>query len=117
MTPHTIAWTNIPRADQSDDFPPVHHGESRDVGAVRIETRARRPQHAHENEQVSYIISGALKFILEGRTSSVRGRVLHIRQRPQPRGDRGHARDRVFSPLRQDWWTIPKVLSEIGLRA
>ena len=64
------------------------------------------PQHAHENEQVSYIISGALKFILEGRDIIVRGgEVLHIPP------NLPHAAEAiedtlaidVFSPLRQDW--------------
>jgi len=64
------------------------------------------PQHAHENEQVSYIISGALKFVLEGRDVIVRGgEVLHIPPNVP------HAAEAVedtiaidvFSPLRQDW--------------
>ncbi len=64
------------------------------------------PQHSHENEQVSYIISGALKFILEGREIVVKGgEVLQIPPHVP------HAAEAiedcvaidVFSPVRQDW--------------
>ncbi len=64
------------------------------------------PLHAHENEQVSFVMSGALKFKLEGREVIVRaGEVLQIP------GTVPHevevlkdtlALD-VFSPVRQDW--------------
>ena len=65
------------------------------------------PQHSHENEQVSYIISGALKFVFEGgRDVVVRGgEVLQIAPHVP------HAAEAiedtlaidVFSPTRQDW--------------
>ena len=64
------------------------------------------PQHAHENEQVSYVISGALKFIFEGRDIIARGGdVLQIPPNVP------HAAEAiedtlaidVFSPVRQDW--------------
>jgi quercetin dioxygenase-like cupin family protein len=64
------------------------------------------PQHVHENEQVSYIISGALKFIFEGRDIIARGgEVLQIPPNVP------HAAEAiedtlaidVFSPVRQDW--------------
>src|SRR5712675_211726 len=43
------------------------------VARFELKRGAVVPQHSHENEQVSYIISGALKFILEGRDIVVRG--------------------------------------------
>jgi quercetin dioxygenase-like cupin family protein len=64
------------------------------------------PQHAHENEQVSYIISGALKFIVDGSPVVVRGgEVLQIPPNVP------HAAEAiedtlaidVFTPVRQDW--------------
>jgi quercetin dioxygenase-like cupin family protein len=64
------------------------------------------PQHAHENEQVSYIVSGALKFLFDGREIVVRGgEVLQIPPNVP------HAAEAVedcvaidvFSPVRQDW--------------
>ena len=64
------------------------------------------PQHAHENEQVSFIISGALKFILEGRDIVVRGGEL-LQIPPNVPHSAEAVEDTlaidVFSPIRQDW--------------
>ena len=64
------------------------------------------PRHAHENEQVSYIVSGALKFVFDDREIVVRGGEL-IQIPPNV----PHAAEviedciafDVFSPVRQDW--------------
>ena len=64
------------------------------------------PEHAHENEQVSFVISGALTFTIGGRDIIVRaGELLQIPSHAP------HAvavlEDTlvvdVFSPVRQDW--------------
>ena len=76
------------------------------VARFELKRGAVVPQHAHENEQVSYIISGALKFVFEGRDIVVRGgEVLQIAPHVP------HAAEAiedtlaidVFSPTRQDW--------------
>jgi quercetin dioxygenase-like cupin family protein len=63
-------------------------------------------EHAHENEQISYVITGALKFRMEGREIVVRaGELLQIPPHVP------HAVEviedsvtiDVFSPIRQDW--------------
>ena len=64
------------------------------------------PRHSHENEQVSYIVSGALKFVFDDHEVVVRGgEVLQIPSSVP------HAAEvvedcvaiDVFSPVRQDW--------------
>ncbi len=64
------------------------------------------PRHAHENEQVSYIVSGALTFVFDDRRVTVRGgEVIQIPPNVP------HAAEviedcvaiDVFSPVRQDW--------------
>jgi unsaturated pyranuronate lyase len=64
------------------------------------------PQHAHENEQVSLVLSGALRFKIDGREETIRGGdVLQIP------GNVPHEVEvledaiviDVFSPIRQDW--------------
>ena len=76
------------------------------VARFEIKRGGTVPQHSHENEQVSYIISGALKFVFEGRDIVVRGgEVLQIAPHVP------HAAEAiedtlaidVFSPIRQDW--------------
>jgi quercetin dioxygenase-like cupin family protein len=76
------------------------------VARFELKRGAVVPQHAHENEQVSYIISGALKFILEGRDIVVRGGEL-LQIPPNVPHSAEAVEDTlaidVFSPIRQDW--------------
>jgi unsaturated pyranuronate lyase len=64
------------------------------------------PVHSHEQEQVSYVVSGALRFVVGGQEIDVRGgSVLHIPS-GVPHGvtvlEPSEVID-VFSPVRQDW--------------
>ena len=64
------------------------------------------PMHAHDSEQMTYVLHGALKFSIGGEEITVReGEVLHI-----PAGVQHQAEALedtfeldVFSPLRRDW--------------
>jgi len=64
------------------------------------------PMHAHESEQMTYVLHGALKFLVGGEEITVReGEVLHI-----PAGIQHQAEALedtfdldVFSPLRLGW--------------
>ena len=64
------------------------------------------PLHAHESEQMTYVLQGALKFVINGEEITVReGEVLHI-----PPGVEHQAEALedtfeldVFSPVRQAW--------------
>jgi len=64
------------------------------------------PRHAHENEQFSYVLRGALRFVLDDREVIVsEGDVLHI---PSHVPHEAHALEDtldldVFCPPRQDW--------------
>jgi quercetin dioxygenase-like cupin family protein len=64
------------------------------------------PAHAHENEQVSYVVRGALQFHIGGRDIVVRGGdVLQIPSWVEHGVtvlEDSEAID-VFSPVRQDW--------------
>jgi quercetin dioxygenase-like cupin family protein len=64
------------------------------------------PEHAHENEQVSLVLSGALKFMIDGREVVVRGGELlqipgHVPHAVEVLED--SVTIDVFSPIRQDW--------------
>src|SRR5712675_2496398 len=66
------------------------------------------PMHAHESEQMTYVLHGALKFVVGGEEITVReGEVLHI-----PAGVEHQAEALedtfeldVFSPVRPGWLT------------
>lgn len=67
---------------------------------------ARVPQHQHYHEQVSHVVEGALKFVLEGREVTVRaGEILcippHVPHEVIALED-SVALD-IFNPPREDW--------------
>lgn len=64
------------------------------------------PAHAHDNEQVSMVLSGRLRFLLEGGEAEVGpGQVMQLA--PQERHGVEVLEDSVvldlFSPRREDW--------------
>ena len=76
---------------------------------VYFEQGASVPTHAHENEQLTYILEGVLRFWLGEEESDVvdvaAGEVLHI---PSLLPHRAEALERtldvdIFCPPRQDW--------------
>lgn len=100
-------WDDIP-AEQINPTISRQYITADRVTVARFELKrgAVVPQHSHENEQVSYIISGALKFMFDGRDIVVRGgEVLQISPHVP------HAAEAiedtlaidVFCPVRQDW--------------
>ena len=64
------------------------------------------PMHAHASEQMTYVMHGALKFVVGGEEITVRdGEVLHI---PSGVAHQAEALEDtfeidVFSPVRHDW--------------
>jgi quercetin dioxygenase-like cupin family protein len=76
---------------------------------VYLEKGAIVPKHAHENEQLTYILSGTLRFWLGDDQSQVvdvaAGEVLHI---PSNLAHKAEALETtldvdIFCPPRQDW--------------
>ncbi len=76
------------------------------IARVLLQQGAVVPLHSHHNEQVSYILEGALKFLIQGREIVVRaGEVLCI---PPNVPHEAHALENtvdldIFNPPRQDW--------------
>jgi quercetin dioxygenase-like cupin family protein len=81
-------------------------GEREMLAQVSLKKGAIVPQHEHEAEQLTYILQGSLRFIINGDETIVReGEVLHIPSRVPHQAE---ALDDtveldVFSPIRQDW--------------
>jgi quercetin dioxygenase-like cupin family protein len=76
------------------------------VARVLLKKGAHVPLHSHHNEQVSYILEGALKFVLENKEVIVHaGEVLCIP--PNMPHEAFALEDTVdldiFNPPRQDW--------------
>ena len=64
------------------------------------------PQHSHDNEQITYVLEGTLKFVIEGRELIVRsGEILVI---PSNLPHSAEALEDtvdldIFCPPREDW--------------
>ncbi|MBV9608296.1 MAG: cupin domain-containing protein, partial [Acidobacteria bacterium] len=76
------------------------------VARVLMKKGCYVPLHSHENEQVTYILEGALKFIIDGKEVVVHaGEVLCIP--PNMPHEATALEDTVdldvFTPPRQDW--------------
>jgi quercetin dioxygenase-like cupin family protein len=83
-------------------------GDKAMVAQVFLKKGAVVPEHFHESEQITYILSGALEFELEGTKVVVNaGQVLRI---PSNVPHRAVALEDtldldIFSPIRHDWLT------------
>jgi quercetin dioxygenase-like cupin family protein len=81
-------------------------GERAMLSQIYLKRGALVPIHSHESEQMTYILSGALKFLVGGEEITVReGEVLHI---PAWLPHQAEALEDTFeldffSPIRQDW--------------
>jgi quercetin dioxygenase-like cupin family protein len=100
-------WTDVP-AEQIN--PAISRrfisGDRVTVARFELAGGGVVPAHAHENEQVSFVVSGALKFVVDGQSTVVRGGELlqipaNVRHEVEVLED-SLVVD-VFSPIRQDW--------------
>jgi quercetin dioxygenase-like cupin family protein len=81
-------------------------GENLMLARIRLQKGSVVPEHSHVNEQLTYIVEGALKFWIDGKELIVRaGEVLCI---PSNMPHKAEALEDtldmdVFYPPRQDW--------------
>lgn len=82
-------------------------GERTMLGRIVLRKGAVVPEHSHENEQISYIVEGALRFTMgDGRTITVRAgevlvipsNVVHSAVAEEDTVDLD-----IFTPPRADW--------------
>ena len=103
-------WSDMPKERVSDVLDRrLITGEHVMLTHVYLKKGAIVPQHNHHNEQISYILEGALRFWIgedESEVIDVRaGEVLHI---PSLVKHKAEALEEtvdvdIFSPPRQDW--------------
>lgn len=81
-------------------------GEREMLAQIYLKRGALVPIHAHESEQMTYILQGALRFLVDGEEIIVReGEVLHIPSRTlhQAEALEDTLELDVFSPVRAEW--------------
>lgn len=81
-------------------------GEREMLAQIYLKRGALVPIHAHDSEQMTYILQGALRFLVDGEEIVVReGEVLHIPSRlpHQAEALEDTLELDVFSPVRAEW--------------
>ena len=81
-------------------------GEREMLAQIYLKKGALVPTHSHESEQITYVLQGALKFLVTGEEITVsEGEVLQI---PSWSEHQAEALEDtfsldLFSPIRKDW--------------
>ena len=100
-------WDEIALEKVTETFSrKIVSGDREMLAQVYLKAGCVVPMHAHESEQMTYILQGALRFLVGGEEITVReGEVLHIPSRIEHQAealDDTFSLD-VFSPIREDW--------------
>jgi len=102
-----LAWKNVERERLNEHIDrEMVHGEKLMLSRVFIKKGGHVPMHHHPNEQLTYILEGALKFSIDGKEVVVRaGEILCI---PSNMPHEAWALEDtldldVFTPPREDW--------------
>ncbi len=102
-----IPWSQVERESLNDKIDrEMLHGDKLMLARVFMKKGAHVPKHQHHNEQVTYILEGALKFAIDGKEIVVKaGEVLCI---PSSMPHEAWAVEDtvdldVFTPPREDW--------------
>ena len=81
-------------------------GEKVMLGRIYFPKGAIVPLHQHESEQITHVLSGALRFEVAGQEVIVKaGEILHIPSNTQHSAEALEECDEIdaFSPIRADW--------------
>lgn len=100
-------WSQIPQEQLNDRMRrQVVHTQRLTVARLEMNTGCRVPVHSHENEQLSMVLSGRLRFLLENGEEEVGpGQVMRLAPN-EPHGVEVLEDSVVidlFSPPREDW--------------
>ena len=107
MEPRQIPFEKLPLEELTDKVSRRYvYGEEAMLCRFELKKGAHIPLHHHPNEQITYIVSGAVKVKMQGKEYTVRaGEVLII---PMDVPHEFEALEDtididIFSPPRQDW--------------
>jgi quercetin dioxygenase-like cupin family protein len=103
-------WDEMPKEELTDTFARrLITGDRVMLAHVYLKKGALVPRHSHENEQLTYILEGGLRFWIGEDESQVidvmAGEVLHIPSLVQHKAEalEDTLDVDIFSPPRQDW--------------
>jgi unsaturated pyranuronate lyase len=103
-------WDEMPKEELTETFARrLITGDRVMLAHVYIKKGSIVPRHSHENEQITYILEGGLRFWIGEDESQVidvmAGEVLHIPSMVQHKAEalEDTLDVDIFSPPRQDW--------------
>ena len=103
-------WDEMPKEELTDTFARrLITGDRVMLAHVYLKKGSIVPRHSHENEQITYILEGGLRFWIGEDESQVidvmAGEVLHIPSLVQHKAEalEDTLDVDIFSPPRQDW--------------
>ncbi|MGA2597880.1 MAG: cupin domain-containing protein [Bryobacteraceae bacterium] len=103
----TYAWDQIEKEQVNPALTrQVIHAETMTVARLFLKKGCFVPVHSHHNEQISMVEEGSLKFVMEGKTLTIKaGEILRIP--PHVPHSAEALEDSIavdlFSPPREDW--------------
>jgi unsaturated pyranuronate lyase len=100
-------WSLIPQEQLNDKLSRKYiSGEKMTVAQLFLHKGCLVPEHNHESEQISLVITGCLKLSLEGHVQLVRSNES-LQIPPNVKHSAEALEDSlvydIFSPVRQDW--------------
>lgn len=102
-----ISWDNIEQDNLINGIKRrIITGEKVMLGRIYFPKGAKVPSHTHESEQVTHVITGCLKFLINGQEIFVRaGQTLVIPSHEEHSAEAIEETDEIdtFSPIRTDW--------------
>src|SRR5438067_12696122 len=102
-----LSWISVDREAMSTLLMRQHLScEKMTLARVELKKGCYVPSHQHENEQISHVLEGALKFVSEGREYVMRAGEMLVIPSSAPH-DALASEDTtvldIFAPARADW--------------
>ena len=103
----SVSWSDVPEDRLIQGIQRrIVTGDKVMLGRLYFPKGAAVPAHRHMNEQITYVITGALRFVVDGTEVVVRsGETLHIASNAEHSAEALEETDEIdaFSPIRTDW--------------
>lgn len=102
-----LVWSEVPKEHVTPVITrQIVTGEKAMAGMITLQKGSYVPKHSHESEQLTYVIEGSLRFLIDGREILVSaGEVLVIPAWVEHEATAIELTVEldIFSPIRKDW--------------
>jgi quercetin dioxygenase-like cupin family protein len=109
MPAEKFTWDDMPAERVTDTFSrKMVVGKNEMLCWLELKPGCKVPEHSHENEQISHVLKGRLRFVVDGETIEVGpGDILlippHAAHSAEVLGEETVLDYDIFSPIRSDW--------------